>query len=720
MTPSGQQVQRVLSEVSGSRVRNFSISASVVTVAAASAAGLFVRDAAIVIGAGMTTSDIARLAHVALLIAGLTYSTFHYARKHHSQLDELALLVFLVCGVNLIVQLTGGARSYWQGLYLVLGGLASVAFSRRLVVVLVALVLCLEVSNFFLAPQTLQGTAGSPVDLFRLALLFLLAVVGYNYMERVERERAERAEDRLLRLNAELKQLGATDEDEDAAVSPLSADGQRIGRAEQLQRLELHLAPLLQLVTKATDTRDAVLLQVAEVEGSYWVRLAAEGDVEPRQFDVRGSFLAEVLRTERPVSLESGNTAYRLPWWLDSVPVQSVQSVLAIPIRIWDEPPWILVLDHEEPEHFETERREMAVAVAAQMSEAQALFRRQAKHYVEELELKGLLRASEKLSSSVRLVELLRHVVDYAREVGKFDTCSVCLMSDGNEEFSVAVAEGYRKEILGKTFPLETPTWAGWVLRAREEPLAIRMERRSGMPILDPKERATTGAGFLAMPLRAQQRVCGALFLTREGEGFTARELRLLRIYCNQAAVAIENAIVYERVENLAVTDGLTGLFNRRYLEGALERELARADRSSSSLALLLLDIDHFKSFNDTYGHAMGDLVLKKVATTLQRCLRQADVLARFGGEEFVVLLPQVGARGAMESAERIRTALERSGIHPGGPQQRVTVSIGLAMFPDHADSSESLLRAADEALYRAKDAGRNRVVGAELPVPTL
>ena len=484
-----------------------------------------------------------------------------------------------------------------------------------------------------------------------------------------------------------------------------------------MQRLESHLAPLLQLVTKATDARDAVLLQVAEGEGSYWVRLAAEGDVEPRQFDLRGSFLAEVLRTERPVSLESGNTAYRLPWWLDAVPVQ---SVLAIPIRIWDEPPWILVLEHEEPEHFETERREMALAVAAQMSEAQSLFRRQAKHYVEELELKGLLRASEKLSSAARLVELLRHMVDYAREVGKFDTCSVCLMSDGNEEFSVVVAEGYRKEILGKTFPLEAPTWAGWVLRAREEPLAIRMERRSGMPILDPKERATKGGGFLAMPLRAQKRVCGALFLTREGEGFTARELRLLRIYCNQAAVAIENAIVYERVENLAATDGLTGLFNRRYLEGALERELARADRSSSSLALLLLDIDHFKSFNDTYGHAMGDLVLKNVATTLQRCLRQADVLARFGGEEFVVLLPQVGERGAMESAERIRAALESSGIHPGGPRKRVTVSIGLATFPDHADSSESLLRAADEALYRAKDASRNRVSSAELPVPTM
>ena len=301
------------------------------------------------------------------------------------------------------------------------------------------------------------------------------------------------------------------------------------------------------------------------------------------------------------------------------------------------------------------------------------------------------------------VVVLLRHIADYARAVGKFDTCAVCLLSEGNEAFAVVVAEGYPKETLGKSFPLESPSWAGWVLRARDEPLAIRMERRSGMPILDPKERSTTGTNFLAVPLRVQQRVCGALLLTRSGDAFTARELRLLRIYCNQAAVAMENAIVYERVENLAATDALTGLFNRRYLDGALERELARADRSDSSLALLMLDIDHFKSFNDTYGHAMGDLVLKKVASTLSDGLRQADVLARFGGEEFVVVLPQVTAAAALDSAERIRASVERASIHPGGERKHVTVSIGLAMLPDHGDSAETLLEAADQALYRGE-----------------
>ncbi|TDI43586.1 MAG: diguanylate cyclase [Acidobacteria bacterium] len=688
--------------ISSGRVHKIAVPIGIGAAILTSSLGLLLPEASIRVGPGMGGDDVLRLAHVLLLIVGLTYSTFRYAGKHHSQLDELALLVFLTCGINLVVQLTGGARSYWQGLYLVLGGLSSLAFSRKIVVFLVALVLCLETSNWLIAAEA------SPVDLFRLAGLFLLAVVGYGYMARAERERAERAEDRLLRLDTGLRQLGGSDLEEDA-VSPLSEEAQQAGRAEQLQRLESYLEPLVQLAAKATKARAATLLQVAEGEKSYWARLSTEGasKVESKRFDLRGSFLSAVLQTEQPVSLASATKPHRLPWWREPA---LVQSVLAIPIRIWDEPPLILTLEHERPGHFDENRRELAVAIAAQISEAQTLFRRQAQHYVEELELKGLLGASEKLSSAAHVVDLLRHIVDYARGVGRFDTCAVCLLAEGNEAFSVVVAEGYRKELLGKSFPLESSSWASWVLRAREEPLAIRMERRTGMPILDPKERATTATNFLAVPLRAQQRVCGALLLTRNGEPFTARELRLLRIYCNQAAVAMENAIVYERVENLAATDALTGLFNRRYLDGALERELARASRSESSLALLMLDIDHFKSVNDTYGHAVGDLILKKVAATLSGRLRQADVLARFGGEEFVVLLPQVTAAAALDSAERIRASVERTRFHAGGKRTHVTVSIGLAMFPDQSDAPESLLEAADQALYQAKKLGRNRV----------
>ena len=687
------------------RLRSAATLAVLIFILATSGAGLFLDDPPIVLdvlGRDLGALDLLRLVYLAALVVGLAHAAFRYAEKHHSFLDELSLLLLLTCGVNLAVQLTGGARSYWQGLYLVVGGLASVAFSRRLVVVMVASVLSLEMANAFFHP-------GTPVtDLMRVAMLFLLAVVGFNYMERAERERAERAEDRLLRLDAGLKQLSGPEEDE--AVSPLSEEGQRAQRAEHLQKLESHVTPLLVLARTGAQAADAVLLQVSADESSFWVRLGArpEDDLESRRFPLKGSILAEVLRGDRDVAIAVSHENARLPW----VPkTETVASIVAVPIRIWDEPPWILVAHHESPEHFDSERRELLRSVAQQMKETQALFRQKAQQQVEELELKGLLKASEGLSATTRIAELLDQMVAYARNVSRFETCAVCLREEGKEHFSVAVAEGYRKDLLGNRLSLESPTWAGWVLRAREEPLAIRMERRSGMPILDPKERSTAGASFLAVPLKAQKRVSGALLLTRQGESFTARELRLLRIYCNQAAVVLENAIVHERVENLAATDGLTGLFNRRYFDSAFARELARCDRSSSSLGLLLADIDHFKSFNDTYGHAMGDLVLKKVAGILSGALRKADVLARFGGEEFVILLPSVTARGALESAERLRQSVAGAGVHPGGPRKQVTVSIGAALFPTDASDSESLLKAADEALYDAKHLGRNRVV---------
>ncbi len=663
----------------------------------ASGAGLFLGDPPIVLGYGMGALDLLRLVYLAALIVGLGHAAFRFASKHHSFLDELALLLLLTCGVNLVVQLTGGARSYWQGLYLVLGGLASVAFPRRLVVVMATAVLSLEIANAFFHP-------GTPVtDVMRVAMLFLLAVVGFNYMERAERERAERAEDRLLRLDAGLKQLSGPDEDE--AVSPLSEDGRRAQRVEHLQKLESHLEPLLVLAKTGTQAVDAVLLQVSADESSFWVRLGArpEDALESRRFSLRGSILAEVIRSDREVAIADA----QLPW----IPkAETPLSMVAVPIRIWDEPPWILVVHYESPAHFDSDRRELLRSVARQMKETQTLFRQKSQQQVEELELKSLLKASEGLSATTRLAELLDQMVDYARDVSRFETCAVCLREEGKEHFSVVVAEGHRKELLGSRFSLEAPTWAAWVLRAREEPLAIRMERRSGMPILDAKERSTAGASFLAVPLRAQKRVTGVLLLTRQGEAFTARELRVLRIYCNQAAVVLENAIVHERIENLAATDGLTGLFNRRYFDSAFTRELARCDRDSSSLALLMADVDHFKSFNDIYGHAMGDLVLKKVAGVLSAGIRKADVLARFGGEEFVVILPNVSARGALESAERLREAVAAADIHPGGPRKRVTVSIGAALFPADAQDSDSLLKAADEALYEAKRSGRNQV----------
>jgi diguanylate cyclase (GGDEF)-like protein len=161
----------------------------------------------------------------------------------------------------------------------------------------------------------------------------------------------------------------------------------------------------------------------------------------------------------------------------------------------------------------------------------------------------------------------------------------------------------------------------------------------------------------------------------------------------------------------------LTGLFNRRYLEEILEREIRRALRSDQSVGLMMLDLDHFKKFNDTYGHDAGDAVLRETAAFLKRSVRAEDIVCRFGGEEFVVILPLADAQITQARAERIRSKVhELTVLHEGKSVGSVTVSAGVAALPSHAQSSKALLEAADAALYRAKREGRDRVALATLP----
>jgi len=169
-------------------------------------------------------------------------------------------------------------------------------------------------------------------------------------------------------------------------------------------------------------------------------------------------------------------------------------------------------------------------------------------------------------------------------------------------------------------------------------------------------------------------------------------------------------------LERLSVTDELTGLPNRRHLDGELERELQRHERHKRALAVLMLDVDRFKNLNDTLGHPAGDAVLRQLAKILQENTRKGDTVARFGGEEFIVILPETPAAGALKLAEKIRSAIEEARFIVGGDSTvvPVTVSIGLARFPEHGTTPESLVMVADEALYRSKQGGRNRVTTAD------
>ncbi|MDI6772395.1 MAG: diguanylate cyclase [bacterium] len=228
---------------------------------------------------------------------------------------------------------------------------------------------------------------------------------------------------------------------------------------------------------------------------------------------------------------------------------------------------------------------------------------------------------------------------------------------------------------------------------------------------------------YLCLPLVAHGEAMGLLCLTRPGtaEGVLPPLLETRKIVAStmgeQSALALANLRLRETLRSQSVRDPLTGLFNRRYMEETLEREIRRAERSGRPLSVMMLDLDHFKQFNDTFGHSAGDALLRELGGMLRANLRAGDIACRFGGEEFVLILPEAAPDCARTRAEQFREAAKHLHVsHLGESLGPVTVSLGVAAFPEHGTSGEALLEAADAALYRAKSEGRDRVVAAAVP----
>ena len=224
---------------------------------------------------------------------------------------------------------------------------------------------------------------------------------------------------------------------------------------------------------------------------------------------------------------------------------------------------------------------------------------------------------------------------------------------------------------------------------------------------------AEVPASCLCVPLAAQGDVMGFLYFSgRDRLAVAARDIVVA--VAEQLSLSLSNLRLQETLRVQSIRDPLTGLFNRRYLEESLERELARCQRRSLPLAVLMIDLDHFKRFNDTHGHDGGDALLSQVGRLLQSQSRAEDIACRFGGEEFTLILPEMDADGAYERAQRVRELVEGLQVwHLRETLTPVTASIGLAWCPGDARASADLLRVADMALYRAKREGRNRVVRA-------
>jgi len=321
-----------------------------------------------------------------------------------------------------------------------------------------------------------------------------------------------------------------------------------------------------------------------------------------------------------------------------------------------------------------------------------------------------VLRLSMLTGLQMQLDATLNLLCDMATEIAASEKSLVYFWDEGKEQMELRLVRGIEKEqpalrevSVGNVLNL-------WVVQYGRPLLLSRGLHRQADSLLD----VMNATSALVVPLFVSNRVVGSLqFFTHKADGFQREDAQLLWIMSLVAENLLTRESANEGLIRFAFTDYLTGLKTRGYFEQQLDLEIKRSERRRQKFSLLMIDIDHFKRLNDTFGHHVGDQMLRDVTSILMKDMREVDTVARYGGEEFVMILPETTESGAVYVAQRLRKAVEQAKFFAGSPHevQHLTISIGVAVYDTDAQFKRDLIEFADAALYAAKHQGRNRVV---------
>jgi diguanylate cyclase (GGDEF)-like protein len=312
---------------------------------------------------------------------------------------------------------------------------------------------------------------------------------------------------------------------------------------------------------------------------------------------------------------------------------------------------------------------------------------------------------------------LYESIVDTSVHLTDADRCSLMLLEDDDTRYlTVKAAKGINKRLMKE---IRIKAGEGIAGRVFQDGKPLMMEDIGKSGGIQTRKNANYRTGsFICLPLKIGEKTIGVLNISDKatGEYFSEEDLALLRSFASYASIALERSIYYslaDYLRELSITDPLTGLFNRRYFEERFFEELQRSERHNLTFSFAMIDIDDFKLFNDTEGHLAGDEILRNISNIAKESLRVIDIIARFGGEEFAVIMPQTDKEEAFLVAERIRTSVREkmSGTWKSFPKEVITVSIGVASFPYDGHESKELINNADKALYLAKKQGKDRTI---------
>jgi diguanylate cyclase (GGDEF)-like protein len=668
-----------------------------------------------------------KAADALLLGFGVTASALLASLRGRKLPETLALQAFLVLSVDALGQVIG-TRGFpvWPLMTLLV---AALAVAEELPVALgvagqATLLAVAEAARPLLPPLPPGGAPpfdGKPalaaaLGYFALAFAVNRALVG-------EKRRLSATLAELARLRHGIDQL--EDEPSGAPVPPTSAaealrqvtgEGRRARQLDRASELDEALQRVVDVAWLAVGAHAVLYFDLDRQRERAHLRAARGPEtLLPGCATALGadpfSFLLD--RGQPFYATDFKRLLWELPWYRGQV---KIGTLLAVPVGTGDVIVGALVADRLEIQAFTGNEPRLLDGFASLAAEA--IRRARASLGREELdaEFKAVYPLSQKLARLSREDEVTDLLLTASRHLAALEGGAVAMVDDLGTRYVLEDGFGWPSEFAKREVSLDERTWASWVLRDAEEACLLDDVggHKTPMPLLVLDEGPGRAESLLAVPLRARRRTLGALVLTGRRGCFDASSRRVLEILANQAAATIQLIKDKEQQRQLAVRDGLTGLYNRRAFSELLTSAIANEDRRAGGcLGLAILDLDHFKKINDTYGHPAGDAALRSLARLLSQHLRKGDQAARYGGEEFVVILPGSDEERSIGAAERLRSALERHRFVFEGARIPLTASLGVAVWPTDGREPEVLLSSSDRALYAAKQAGRNRVVAA-------
>ena len=458
-------------------------------------------------------------------------------------------------------------------------------------------------------------------------------------------------------------------------------------RILEIARDHFHLRNVAVLLLDAEDQQLCVRSQIGWDPGKDGIRLSHhEGITGAAVAAKQPVYVADVTKDPRYVCS-----------------AQSTRSELAIPLIVGDIVVAVLDCQSDRLDHFDSETIELLTLFSTQASIALQNSRLYSLERERAQQLEAINMIAQQSTAVMELEELLARACSIIQLA--FQVSHVSLALRDENDLVMRAHQGMLTPCFppGGRFPVTEAPWAEVIATSST---AIERDMSSATESFRLFKEAQSR---LSIPLISFGQTLGVLTLhSSRRNAFRQNELKPLESVADICANSIQNAHYVERVKQLAYLDGLTGIFNRRFFELRIMEEIERARRYSTSLAVVMADIDQFKQLNDEFGHLLGDEVLRQVSSLLQRQLRKIDIVCRYGGEEFAILLPQTNAQQALATAEKLRRAVQ-GWQFPGVPRT-VTMSAGVAGFSTHGDTRDELIQAADTGLYAAKQAGRNRV----------